>query len=348
MIPLNSDTETKPTAAMRRAMAAAEVGDEQKGEDPTVNRLVERVAELLGKEAALFLPTGTMCNLVAVSVGARVGEILFADPLAHVLRAESGGAAFGARAMVEPIRCERGIFTAQQLDEAIAITTLAPPVKACVPKLLCVEQTHNLSGGRVWPLESLRAVTDHARSCDLDVHMDGARLMNAVVASGTSAAEFGACADTLWIDFSKGLGAPFGAVLAGSAAFIEEATPWKHRLGGAMRQAGIVAAACLYALDHHVERLADDHDNARRLSNGLAGVGGIRLGAPAPESNMVFFDTADLGTDNQTFLGRLRERGVTMSAVGSGIRAVTHLDIRRRDIDEAVSAVAAVAGGAGP
>lgn len=340
MIPLNSDTETQPTDAMRAAMAAAEVGDEQKGEDPTVNRLVERAADLLGTEAALFLPTGTMCNLIAASVLARPGDVIFADPLAHVVRAESGGCSFATGAMVEPIPCDAGIFSVEQLDAAIGAVAPAPPLKSCVPRLLCVEQTHNLSGGRVWPIETLRTVCEHARSRGLTIHMDGARLMNAVVAAGVPAREFARCVDTVWLDFSKGLGAPMGAVLGGSREFIREAERWKHRLGGAMRQAGIIAAACLHALDHHVDRLAEDHDNARRLADGLGGIDGIRVADGVPESNMVFFDTAALGITNRDFLELLRARGVKMSAVGKRIRAVTHLDVDSDDVERAVAAVA--------
>lgn len=340
MIPLNSDTETKPTSAMRAAMAAADVGDEQKGEDPTVNRLVERVADLLGKESSLFLPTGTMCNLIAVSVLTRPGDVLLADPLAHVVRAESGGCAFATGAMVEPIPCDTGIFSIERLDAALAAVAPAPPLKACVPRLLCVEQTHNLGGGRVWPMAALRGVCEHARSRGLAIHMDGARLMNAVAASGVCASDFASCANTVWLDFSKGLGAPLGAVLAGDRAFIREAERWKHRLGGAMRQAGIIAAACLHALDHHVDRLAEDHENARRLADGLRGIAGIRVADGAPESNMVFFDTAGPGIVNRDFLERLRARGVKMSAVGTRIRAVTHLDVGAADIDRALAAAA--------
>ena len=347
IVNLSSDTETKPTAAMRQAIAAAEVGDEQKGTDPTVNRLLARVAELLGKEAALFFPGGTMCNHVAVKVHTQPADAVLADRMAHIIRAESAGAAFGSGVHIEPIDSQRGIFTPEAVDEAMARLNSTPFPYAPTPRLLCVEQTHNFGGGAVWQLEELRAAADRAREYGLATHMDGARLMNAVAATGTPAAEFAACADSLWIDFTKGLGAPVGAVLAGSKPFIGQARRYKHVYGGAMRQAGIVAAGCLYALDHHVERLGDDHVNARRLAAGLAQIQGVRVINPQPESNMLFFNISGLGTDNRSFLKRLRPFGVLMGTVGQDIRAVTHLDVDRAGIDRAIMAVAAAAAEAG-
>ncbi len=338
-IPLFSDTETRPTPGMRAAIAAAEVGDEQKGEDPTVIRLQERVAELLGKEAALWLPTGTMCNLVAVKTHTRPGDALVADWMAHVIRAESGGAALASGVVVEPIRTERGIFTADELQAAMDRIAAVPEPYGQPVGLVCVEQTHNFGGGAVWPFKALDAIAAVARARRVPLHMDGARLLNACVALDVPAAEVAARVDSLWIDFTKGLGAPIGAVLAGTAKFIARARRYKQLFGGAMRQAGIAAAGCLYALDHHVGRLAADHENARQLARGLADIAGIKVRTAAPDTNMVFFDASGLGLSNREFLDRLTAAGVRMSGAGGAIRAVTHLDVSRADIDRALATV---------
>ncbi len=342
VISLFSDTETRPAAAMRAAMAAADVGDEQKGEDPTVALLQARVAELLGKEAALWLPTGTMCNLVAVKVHTRPGDALIADGMAHVIRAESGGAALCSGVLIEPIRTARGIFTPAELAAAMDRVTAVPVPYGQPVGIVCVEQTHNFGGGAVWSLDALQAVSACARERSVPVHMDGARLLNACAASRVAAAGFAAPVDSLWIDFTKGLGAPIGAVLAGTRAFIAEARRYKQLFGGAMRQAGIAAAGCLYALDHHVERLAEDHEHARLLAAGLAATDGIEVRTPRPETNMVFFDVQGLGIGNTEFLSRLVARGVRMGAAGGAIRAVTHLDVSRMDIETAIEAVRGV------
>ena len=345
-IPLFSDTDTRPTAGMRAAMAAAEVGDEQRGEDPTVTRLQERVAGLVGKEAAMWLPTGTMCNLVAVKTHTRPGDALVADGMAHVIRAESGGAALASGVMVQPIQTARGIFTAADLEAAMSRVAAVPVPYGQPVGLVCVEQTHNFGGGAVWTLDELAAVSACARRRGVPLHMDGARLLNACVASGVSAAAFGSHADSLWLDFTKGLGAPIGALLAGTRDFIAAARRYKQLFGGAMRQAGIAAAGCLYALDHHVDRLAEDHEHARRLAAGLAAIDGIAVRTTTPDTNMVFFDVRSLGLTNRQFLDRLHASGVRMSGAGGGIRAVTHLDISREDIDRALAAVGDVASGA--
>lgn len=343
MILLTSDTETKPTHAMRQAIATAEVGDEQKGEDPTVNRLLERVADLLEKEAALFFPGGTMCNFVAIKVHTRPADAILADHMAHIIRAESGGAAFSSGVLIEPIASDCGIFTSEALGRALQKISCVPSPYSPIPRLLCVEQTHNFGGGAVWSIDELRSVCDRAREHQLAIHMDGARLMNAVVASKTPAKEFAACVDSLWIDFTKGLGAPVGAVLAGSREFIQEARRHKHIFGGALRQAGIVAAGCLYALDHHIDRLQEDHENAARLAQEISAIEGIRVRNTKPETNMVFFDVSELGLDNATFLTLLQQEGVKMGAAGQYIRAVTHLDVSSADIETAIQAIAKIA-----
>jgi threonine aldolase len=301
------------------------------------------VAALLGKEAALFLPGGTMCNLIAVKVQTQPGDVLLADQMAHILRAESGGPAFSSGVQVEAITSARGIFTPATLEAALErLATTAAPYGP-QPTLLCVEQTHNFGGGAIWSLAELQAVSALARARGLALHMDGARLMNAVVASGTPAAAFAACVDSVWLDFTKGLGAPLGAVLAGTSAFIVEARRYKHLFGGALRQAGIVAAGCLYALDHHVERLADDHRRAGVLAAGLGTIPGVRVRTATPESNMVFFDLSVLGISTAAALAQLQEHRVKLGAVGSTLRAVTHLDISDTDITHTLQAVAAIA-----
>jgi threonine aldolase len=336
MIDLYSDTRTKPTPGMRRAIAEAEVGDEQAMLDPTVNRLCERVADLLGKEAAVYLPSGTMANQIAARVHCRQGDEIILSATAHPIHAESGGPAALAGVMMRGLLGERGMFTAEQVRAAINSPNFRHSPRS---RLLEVENTTNFGGGAVWPLEQVRAVTGVAREHGLATHMDGARLMNAVVASGTPAADYAAPFDSLWLDFSKGLGAPVGAVLAGSKELVHEAWRVKQQIGGAMRQAGIIAAACLYALDHHVERLAEDHANARRLAEGLAEIPGIELNPATVETNIVWFDVhgrlsaADLAV-------ALRDEGVLVGGYGqTRMRAVTHLDVTTADIDTAVETI---------
>jgi threonine aldolase len=337
LINLSSDTQTKPTAAMREAMKSAEVGDEQAGTDPTVNALLEKTAGLLGKEAALFLPTGTMCNLVAVKTHTQPGQTVLVDRLGHILRMETGGAAVASGVVLETLPSEHGQFTAQALREALwPVSNYSPPAA-----LVCVEQTHNFGGGSVWTLEELTAVAQAARENDLKLHMDGARLMNAVVASGTTAADFAADCDSVWIDFTKGLGAPMGAVLAGPAEFIERARRYKHLFGGAMRQAGIAAAGCIYALDHHVERLAEDHANMQLLAAGLREIPGIRV-PDRVDTNILFFEVTLEDMDAVSFERAMRESGVLLTRIGNLLRMVTHLDVGRGEVLEAVEVARAV------
>ena len=273
MIDLSSDTATKPSAGMREAIRTAEVGDEQKGEDPTVNRLLQMVAELMGKEAALFLPSGTMCNLVAIKTLTQPGETILVENLAHILRMESGGAALASGVIVDTIDSEHGQFSPQDVLRVVP----APLVYKPPATVLCVEQTHNFRGGTTWTVAELEAVGSVAHENGLALHMDGARLMNAVVACGEPARSFAAPCDSVWLDFTKGLGAPMGAVMAGSHEFIERARRYKHLFGGAMRQAGMIAAGCIYALQHNVERLQEDHDHAQLLADGLNGIAGVRV-----------------------------------------------------------------------
>jgi threonine aldolase len=328
---LYSDTQTRPSEGMRAAIASADVADEQRKLDPTVNALQDRVAELLGHEAAVFLPTGTMCNEIAFRLHIRAGgDEILCDRLAHPIIAEAGGPAALAGAMLNPIDGDGGVFTAEQLEAAIR------PESRYMPRsrLLSVEQTTNISGGRVWPLQTMLAVLEKAREHGLRTHLDGARLLNAVVASGVAADEWADGFDTAWIDFSKGLGAPVGAVLAGSEELIGEAWRWKQMTGGAMRQAGIVAAGCLYALDHNVERLAEDHVNAGRLAEGLAAIDGVQLDPATVETNIVIFEVED----GPALVERIADR-VELQALGpKRVRAVTHLDVDREGIDRALEA----------
>ena len=331
-IDLFSDTQTRPTPEMRHAMAGAEVGDEQRGEDPTVNRLTQKVSELLGKEAAMFLPSGTMCNEIAYRVHCATGDEIILDKTGHPLNFESGAPAALAGAMTRPLDGTRGIFTGGQVAAAVRQPSRYHPRS----RLLSVENTSNLGGGAVWPIERIRDVTDVARAQGLATHMDGARLLNAVVASGTSASDYADPFDSVWIDLSKGLGAPVGAVLAGSREFIDRAWRFKHQFGGAMRQAGIIAAAGVYALDEHVGRLADDHANAQRFAQELTRIAGIRIDPDEVETNMVYFEVPESGLDAWQVAERLLERGVRIGAMDRyRMRAVTHLDVDRAAVEEA-------------
>ena len=336
-IDLISDTATRPTPEMRRVMANAEVGDEQRGEDPSVNALNERVADLLGQEAALFLPSGTMCNQVAIATHCRPGDEIVAAEASHIVGSEGAGAAVFAGCFVRAIACDKGIFSANDLIAAIR----EPKPKSPRTRLVEVEQTNNRGGGSVWPLEAIGRVAKAARDHALALHMDGARLMNAVVASGVAANAFAGPFDSVWLDVSKGLGCPVGGVLAGSKPFIREADIWKHRFGGAMRQAGIIAAAGLYALDHHVERLAEDHENARIFATRIAEVPGIALEPGEIETNLVFFDVGGTGLAAGRLAKSLMTRGIRIGVEGnSRMRAVTHLDVDRSGAEEAAEAVA--------
>lgn len=334
---LFSDTQTRPTDAMRRAMAQAEVGDEQRLEDPTTYRLEERVADLLGQEAALFLPSGTMCNAIGFRLHVRPGgDEAILDRTSHPVVAEGGGPAAISGATLHQLDGEGGIFTAAQVEEALRPSEPGAARYAPRSRLVSVEQTTNLGGGRVWTLEGLRAVLEVARPAGLRAHLDGARLMNAVVAAGVPAADYARSFDTAWVDFSKGLGAPIGAALAGSRELIDEAWRYKQMWGGAMRQSGVVAAAALHALDHHVERLAEDHANARLLAEGLAELPGVEVDAAAVETNIVLFDVP---VDAPGFCAALSVEGVVMGAFGARrVRAVTHLEVDRAGIERALAA----------
>ncbi len=336
-IDLYSDTQTRPTPQMRAAMAAAPVGDEQRGEDPSVNRLCRSVADMLGKEAAVFLPSGTMCNQIALLVHCRPGDEIIAETSAHIINAEAGGPAALAGVMVRALDGERGVFRPEQAEDAVRDGRRHSPRT----RLIAIEQTANAGGGAVWPLQTTLAVAEVAKRHGLVAHMDGARLLNAVVASGVAARDYAHAFDSLWIDLSKGLGCPVGAVLAGDAEFIGRAWPWKQRLGGAMRQAGVIAAAGIYALEHHVERLAEDHDNARLLARRLAELPALEV--EEVETNMVFFDVRRSGMTAAEVSERLLARGVRIGEnARHRMRAVTHLDVTREQVEQAAQVLTEV------
>ena len=340
-IDLYSDTVSRPTPAMRRFMCEAEVGDEQKHEDPTVNLLQEMVADLLGKEAALFLPSGTMCNEIALRVHCRPGEEMLAHETAHPIHFETGGPGALAGVNIRPLHGPRGQYDAATLEAGIRPDFRHYPRS----RLVWVEQTSNLGGGSIWPLDRVRAVGEVARRHRLSLHLDGARLMNAVVASGVPARQWASFFDSAWIDFTKGLGAPVGAALAGSRDFIQEAWRLKQQMGGAMRQAGIIAAGGVYALHHHVKRLAEDHANARRLAEGLAALPGVTLDPATVDTNLVFFDVHGR-LDAEAVVAGLLTRGVRMGAIGPRtVRAVTHLDVSAAQVEQALDAARTVLAG---
>jgi threonine aldolase len=337
VIDLRSDTVTQPTPGMRRAIAEARVGDEQKREDPTVDELQSRVAELLGHEAALFLPTATMANQIALKLHSRPGDVLLAEETSHVLVYEYGGAAAHAGLMSLGLKGSGGLLTSEQVRHASAPSTKVADQHAAV---LSLENTHNNAGGRVWPLGELDDVVATARELGLVVHLDGARLLNASTMLGVEPATIAFRFDTVTLCLSKGLGCPLGALLAGSRELIERAWREKHLFGGAMRQAGIVAAAGVYALDHHLERLADDHARARRLAEALADAG-IAVDLERVETNFVQLDLEPLGLDRTAALSSLRNAGVGLSTtIHPGVvRAVTHLGITDEDVDRAAELI---------
>jgi threonine aldolase len=336
-INLLSDTQTRPTAAMREAIARAEVGDEQIGDDPTVNVLCERVAELMGKQAAVFMPSGTMCNVAAMLVHCRPGDEILAHETAHIIAREGGAHAAMGGFQIMPLAGADGQFSPEMFRAALHPRTRYQPPQTVVS----VEQTANIGGGTIWTKAALDEVVKIAKSNGMATHMDGARLLNACVATGITARDMAAGWDSAWLDFSKGLGAPVGAVIAGSREFIDEVWRWKQRLGGSMRQAGICAAACVYALDHHVDRLADDHANARALARGLSQINGVEV--QQPETNLVFFNPGGAGVSGDKMVEALRQRGVLLAMMDGRIRACTHLDVTASMIDETVGLVREIA-----
>lgn len=332
MIDLRSDTVTQPTEAMREAMAHADVGDDVLGDDPTVNALEARTAELLGFEAAVFMPSGTMTNQIAIRTHTEPGDEILLHEESHVYIYEGGAPAALSGVMVNLLPGERGIVTPETLRQRVRPCNIHHPV----PKLLCLENTHNRGGGSVWPMATLAATCQAARHLGLKCHLDGARIWNAAVALGTPEADIARHFDSVSVCFSKGLGAPVGSALAGSKAFVDRARRFRKMFGGGMRQAGIIAAGALYALEHHRSRLADDHAHATKLAETLAELPGVTLDLDAVETNIVYFDVEG---DAKKAAGSLLQQGVGVLALGpSRIRAVTHLHITDEALGEAIDA----------
>ncbi len=346
MIDMRSDTLTRPTPAMRRAMAEAEVGDDVYGEDPTVRRLEERTADLLGKEAALFVPSGTMGNQLALRCQTEPGDEVLLHEAAHIALFERGAYALLSGLVLRPLPGAGGVLAPETVTGAIRPAAIAAYGLYPPARLLALENTHNAGGGTVWPPELLAATAAAGRAGGLALHLDGARLWNAALASGASPARLAAPFDTVSVCFSKGLGAPVGSALAGRKALVAKARRFRGLFGGGMRQAGVLAAAALHALDHHYERLADDHAAARRLAFGLAGLGPFRLDPEAVRSNIVFAEVA--GRPAAGIVLAARERGLHCLEVGAGrLRFVTHLDLPADAVDRALAILARVVGEAG-
>ena len=333
MIDLRSDTVTKPSPGMRRAMAEAEVGDDVYGEDPTVNLLQERVADMLGKEAALFVPSGTMANQAALMAHTRPGDEIIIERGSHLPNHEAGGLAALGGVQTYLLDAERGIIEAGRVEGAIRFSDVHyPPTR-----LVWIENTHNRGGGFVFPLEKIREIKSVALNYDLTLHMDGARLFNACAASDIPAGEYARQVDSLSFCFSKGLGAPVGSIVAGTREFITRVHRYRKMLGGAMRQAGILAAAAIYALDNNIERLAEDHENARRLARALANLDGIKILNEPVETNLVFFDVSQAGKNALEIMNECRDRGLlVMPESFTDMRAVTHMDVSAEHIEKAI------------
>jgi threonine aldolase len=333
-IDLWGDSITRPSPAMKAFMMDAEVGNEVEGEDPTTITLCEMVAELLGKERALFVSSGTMANEVAFLTHCHRGDEILLDASAHPLHTEVGGPAALSGAATRPLTGEKGVFTAEQLIAAVRSGSRQAPRS----RLVVIEQTVNIHGGKIWPLEAIQSVCETARSHGLSVHLDGARLLNAVAATGISAKVYAEGADSVFIALSKGLGCPIGSVMAGSAAFIDAAWRWRQQLGGGMRQVGIIAAAGIYALRHNLEKLAEDNAKAKSLARGLAAIAGVDVDPGEVETNIVHFRVERTGKDAAAIRDALLSQGVRMRAMSaSRMRAVTHLDVSIQDIDEATA-----------
>ncbi len=336
MLDLRSDTVTKPTAAMRRAMAEAEVGDDVLDGDPTVMRLQSVTAEMLGKESALFFPTGTMANLTALMVLGRHGTELLVDADAHIVHQEMAGSASLAGLQIVPLRGVGPVFDATALRAAFRMSSVHFPHQS----VLALENTHNSAGGKVTSLDALRDMCEIARARNLAVHLDGARLWNASAATGTSLADFAASADTVMVSFAKGLGAPVGAALAGTRDAMATAWVARKRLGGGMRQSGILAAAALHGIEHHLPRIADDHQRAKEFAAIVAGAGGATV--VPPDTNIVMVDLPE-GTTSGDVAARAKERGVLVSSwAPARIRAVMHLDVDQKGVKSAAEIVARV------
>ena len=341
MIDLRSDTVTRPTAAMRSAMASAEVGDDVYGEDPTINRLQERAAEIFEKEAALFIPSGTMGNQIAVKVQTKPGQEIVIEERGHILNYELGASAILAGVTIRPVKSGdgTGMLTWAEIAAVLSTDGIYDHTQT---GLLCLENTHNLAGGRVMSSASCADLCSRAHAAGLPVHMDGARIFNAAAALAESVADLTRHCDSVQFCLSKGLGAPVGSVLVGATEFIKEARVWRKRLGGSMRQAGVLGAAGLIALEESPKRLHEDHENARLLAEGIAELPGIAIDVAGVETNIVIFDITYTGRSSSEIVADLKQAGVYSIGFGSKIRFVTHCDVSGDDISKTIAALAAV------
>ena len=335
IVDLRSDTVTKPTADMRRAMAEAEVGDDVFGDDPTVNRLQTRVATLFGRDAALFVPSGTMGNQVCLAAHTQPGDEVLFEAHAHIFDYEVAAAAVLSGILTHPIVGTRGVFSAEDVRSRIRPVD----VHCARTRVVAVENTHNVSGGTIFPLDEIERIAAVCRERDLRFHLDGARIWNAHVATGIPLADYGQYFDSISVCFSKGLGCPVGSMVIGSAALIERAHRIRKRFGGGMRQVGILAAAVLYALDHHVDRMVTDHDNARYLATELCTLPGVKIDLEATQTNIVYLEVAGTGKTGADVEAELRRRDVLAIALGpTRLRCVTHLEVDRAGCEQAVAA----------
>lgn len=340
MINLYSDTQTKPTVEMRKFMAAAEVGDEQQKLDPSVNMLCEKSAQILGKDEAIFLPSGIMCNLISTLSQCRMGDEVIAADNSHIMMMEAGGLALGQISR-QTIDKPSGVFTAMDVEQCVAKRRMGK--NSTIPKMLVVENTHNFGGGIAWTMDQLNPVTQYAKAQNMKLHMDGARLLNASAATGTTPAQYAKDFDSVWFDLSKGLGCPVGAVLAGSHEFIKQAWVWKTRLGGAMRQAGIIASAGLYALEHNLDELKQDHINAKNLSVALNNINNISINLDDLHTNIIIINVAQTGQTSAEICAKLKAQNVAMVALNeTEIRAVTHLDVSASQCAQAAEVFAKI------
>jgi len=340
-IDLRSDTVTKPTPGMRKAIAEAEVGDDVFGEDPTVNALQEKVAKILGKETAIFVPSGTMANQLAIKSHTQPGDEVIIEATSHPYNFEGGGGAALSGIQFYCLKGVRGVLDASQIEEAIRPDDHHFPVT----KLICIENTHNRGGGSIYPIEKMIEIYRLAKSKGLLVHLDGARLWNASIATGIKPHEYSQWADSVSVCLSKGLGAPIGSLVAGSKSFIDRVHRFRKMFGGGMRQAGIIAAAGIYALDHHVERLKEDHQNSKRLALGLKELNGVSIIPEHVETNIVIFDVTETGMTSAIVKEMMLREGVLIQAIGkTQIRLVTHLDVTSEDIDDALKAFRKILG----
>jgi threonine aldolase len=340
-IDLRSDTVTRPTSAMRKAMAEAKVGDDVFGEDPTVNALQAKVAKILGKEASIFVPSGTMGNQLAIKSHTQPGDEVIIEATSHPYNFEGGASAVLSAVQFYCLRGVRGILDASQFEEAIRPDDHHFPVT----KLICLENTHNRGGGTIYPLQKIAEISRFARSKGLLVHLDGARLWNASVASGIKPHKYAQWADSVSVCLSKGLGAPVGSLVAGTKPFVERVHRFRKMFGGGMRQVGILAAAGIYALDHHIERLKEDHGNAKRLALGLSEIQGVSIEPEHVETNIVIFDIAERGMTAAQVRDEMKKKGVLIHPFGKTlIRLVTHLDVSKENIEGALKAFRKVVG----